>query len=85
MIIESNSVLPYIIYATNNLESILSDGNGARCVYCLGHPDINEDTLTTDESTVLCPICMVDAVVPASIVPNGLTLQAWHIQGFSTF
>ena len=50
----------------------------------MGHPDINEDTLTTDESTVLCPICM-DAVVPASMVPNELTLQAWHIQGFSTF
>ena len=41
--------------------------------------------LASDESTVLCPICMVDAVVPASIVPNELTLQAWHIQGFSTF
>ena len=82
---ENNSVLPYIIYATNNLQSILSDDNGARCVYCLGHPNISEDTLTTDESTVLCPICMVDAVVPASIVPNELTLQAWHIQGFSTF
>ena len=78
-------VLPYIKYSTNNLQSILNDSNGARCVFCLGHPEINEYTSTTDESTVLCPICMIDAVVPASVVPNELTLQAWHYQGFLTF
>jgi hypothetical protein len=74
--------LPYIEYATNNLQSLLNDNEGARCVFCLGHPEINEDTLTTDESTVLCPLCGVDAVVPASVVPNELTLHSWHMQGF---
>ena len=74
--------LPYIEYATNNLQSLLNDNEGARCVFCLGQPEINEDTLTTDESTVLCPLCGVDAVIPASVVPNELTLHSWHMQGF---
>ena len=35
-------------------------------------------TETIDESTVICPDCGVDAVVPMSAVPDEDTLRRWH-------
>ena len=48
---------------TNNLETI--NALGGDCVYCDAHlrgADVKE---TTDDSTVICPRCGVDAVLPA--------------------
>ena len=74
---------PYLHLATNNLEAVLADEAGARCVHCLGTPAITPETDTIDESTIECPLCGVDAVVPASQVPDEATLNAWHNHGFS--
>ena len=69
--------------ATNNLSSVRNDLKGARCVYCLGYPDVTVKLEIVDESTVLCPLCGIDAVVPSSQVPDEETLQHWHNLGFS--
>ena len=76
------SKLPYIKFATNNLLKVLSDPKGARCVYCMGSPLITKDTDTIDINTIICPDCTIDAVVPASCVPNEETLKKWHQLGF---
>ena len=74
----------YRPFATNNLQRILDDPNGARCVYCLGSPTVDQTTETCDNSTVLCPECYIDAVVPASSIPGipEETLRIWHHIGF---
>ncbi|MAJ97002.1 MAG: hypothetical protein CMI56_00090 [Parcubacteria group bacterium] len=74
--------LEYFKYATNNLDSIIADCNGARCVHCLQAPTILKNTKTCDVSTVICPLCGVDAVVPASVVINEAILLKWHNEGF---
>jgi hypothetical protein len=74
--------LEYLNYCTNNLKSILKDENGARCVYCFGRPYVDENSQTVDNSTVLCNICGIDAVVPSSVVPNELTIAKWHVSRF---
>ena len=73
---------PYIKLATNNLEKVLADPKGARCVYCFGSPHIKSDINIIDISTIICPDCNIDAVVPASCVPNEETLVKWHQFGF---
>ena len=78
-------MLPYMPFATNNLNAILNDDKGARCVYCFGKPVIDNNVLLTDVSTVICPICGIDAVVPASQVNSEETLKAWHRMGFQQF
>jgi hypothetical protein len=74
--------MSYIRFATNNLKSVLADKQGARCYFCLGHPNINRFVETVDFSTILCPECGIDAVVPASFVPNDTTLEQWHDRSF---
>lgn len=74
--------LPYIAFATNNLEEVQRDPQGARCVFCFGRPDCTRPVELTDETTIICPECGVDAVVPASKVPNEETLLLWHKLGF---
>jgi len=76
-------MLPYMKYATNNLNAILNDIKGAVCIYCIKKVIITEKTELTDETTVICPICNIDAVVPASIIPNNETLKFWNKMGFS--
>lgn len=75
--------LPYMSLATNNLEAIRNDPKGARCVYCLGRPNCKAAVELTDDSTIICPDCGIDAVVPASKVPDEETLRHWHFLGFS--
>ena len=57
-------MLPYIKLATNNFQEIISDSNGAYCVYCLQKHIITEDSIIeiTDISTVIYPLCNVDTV-----------------------
>ena len=78
-----SAAMSYLRLATNNLEAVLADEAGARCVACLGTPMITSQSETLDESTVVCTLCGVDAVVPASQVPDEATLKEWHIRGFS--
>merc|ERR1712070_1095116 len=73
---------PYIHLATNSFYQILSDPKGARCVACLGSPNITREAELIDNTTVLCPQCYVDAVVPASEVPDETTLREWQRIGF---
>ena len=56
-----------IKFATNNLSKILADQNGAYCYYCFGKPQITIKSETCDKSTVICNLCGIDSVVPASI------------------
>jgi hypothetical protein len=74
--------LPYIKLATNNLALVLADPKGARCVYCYGSPIVNKNILTIDESTIICNLCGVDAVIPASKVINEKLIKEWHRLGF---
>jgi len=64
--------------ATNNLESVRNDPRGARCVHCFGRPDCNSHVNLTDDTTIICNLCGIDAVVPASQVPDEQTLLRWH-------
>ena len=77
--------ISYLPLATNNLQAVLQDNQGARCVYCLEAPTITEATPVTDFSTIICPLCTVDAVVPASSIPEPVEgqLRDWHEQGFA--
>ena len=75
-------MLPYMKYATNNLQEILNDKKGAICIYCLKKPLITKSTSTTDISTVICPLCGIDAVVPQSIIRDNTILLKWHEMGF---
>ena len=68
--------------ATNNLDTLLSDEAGARCYHCLGEPTICPDTPVVDHSTVICPLCGIDAVVPASEVKDEAVLHAWRYLAF---
>ncbi len=79
----TTTTLPYMPHATNNLKAVLADPKGAVCVHCMQRPCIHKETETVDESTVLCPICGIDAVVPASVVPTQAVLRGWHRVGFS--
>ena len=72
--------LSYMPLATNNLNAVLRGSKGARCVSCLGFPQILPSTEVCDISTIVD--CGVDAVVPASSVPNEEVLNIWHNQGF---
>ena len=72
----------YVRLATNNLDLLLSDEAGARCYHCLGEPTICPDTPVVDNSTTLCPLCGVDAVVPASEVIEEENLHAWRYLAF---
>ena len=78
--------LGYISMATNNLNELLNDSKGARCVYCFGAPVISlvVGVHVVDESTVLCPLCGIDAVVPASRVPDEATMRRWHAEGWGS-
>ena len=66
-------------FATNNLSNILADQNGAYCYYCFGKPQITIKSSTCDKSTVICNLCGIDSVVPASVVaePINATLKSW--------
>lgn len=75
-------VLEYMIYATNNKEMVMNDMIGATCIYCFKNPIIDNDTETCDISTIICPLCGIDAVVPTSVIPNRETLLEWHNKGF---
>ena len=72
----------YIQHVTNNLCNILNDPNGARCIFCLQSPVITTHSKIVDVSTVVCPLCNVDAVVPASLVTSESLILQWHQQGF---
>ena len=72
----------YVALATNNLQALLADESGSRCYHCLGRPVVGPDTETCDETTVLCPLCTVDSVVPASAVPDEATIHAWRFLAF---
>ena len=75
-------MLPYMKYATNNLQEILNDKKGAICIYCLKKPIITKSTSTTDISTVICPLCGIDSVVPLSIIQDNTILLNWYKLGF---
>ena len=72
-------MLPYMIHATNNLYNILNYSKGAVCIF---KPIITIHTETTDESTVICPLCNIDAILTCSVIPNKKTLKKWHKLGF---
>ena len=78
----SSNKLEYLKFATHNLNDILNDKNGCQCVFCFKKPKITSETLLCDESTVLCPLCGIDAVVPSSKIPNFKTLKRWRQEGF---
>ena len=44
--------------------------------------DTTLSTSTTDISTVICPLCGIDAVVPQSIIQDNTILLKWHEMGF---
>lgn len=71
--------------ATNNFAAVLDDPNGARCYHCFGYPKITKETMTFDGSTVFCPLCRVDAVVPVSKIPHPVnkSLKLWNKYWFS--
>ena len=73
--------------ATNNLAAILDDPKGACCYHCLERPIITQTTKTCDKTTVLCPLCGIDTVVPASFVPGPIngTLKQWHSYWFNSY
>ena len=83
-VIEREPTLGYIKFATNNLQDILKDTNGCRCVYCLGKPNVTIDSDVCDKSTVICELCGIDAVVPISKIQEPIeeTLAKWHEHGF---
>ena len=72
--------------ATNNHAVVLADPIGARCYHCLGKPKITVATPTCDGSTVFCPLCRIDAIVPASQIPHPIerNLKYWNTYWFST-
>ena len=87
--------------ATNNHAAILDDPNGAYCYHCLGKPTITQSTRSCDadswqsckdwianfrKATVICPLCEIDSVVPASSVPGPIneTLKQWHNYWFTS-
>ena len=72
--------------ATNNHALVLADPIGARCYHCLGKPKITVTTPTCDGSTVFCPLCRIDAIVPASQIPHPIerNLKYWNTYWFST-
>lgn len=74
--------LPYLAHATDNLYAVLDCDEGARCVYCMGSPKITKHTQTCGVSTIMCPDCGIDAVVPASVVTSETQLETWHASGF---
>lgn len=75
--------LPYLAHTTNNLRTMWADPGGARCVACLGAPSLAQDLTLSDESTVHCPLCHVDALVPAAVVTSEALLLEWHRLGFA--
>ena len=83
-VIEKEPTRGYIKFATNNLQDILKDTNGCRCVYCLGKPNVTIDSDVCDKSTVICELCGIDAVVPISKIQEPIeeTLAKWHEHGF---
>ena len=74
--------LSYYHLAKNNLQAVLDDQKGARCVHCMKCPIITSETVTCDDSTIICPLCNVDAVIPASWVCNKQHLKSFHSFGF---
>jgi hypothetical protein len=81
----ANRIPRYVTLSKNNLKAILNDKKGARCYYCFGSPSIGVEVATCDPpyyDTVVCPMCGVDAVLPASEIPDEATLHAWHYLGF---
>jgi len=80
----SSNKLEYLKFATNNLNDILNDKKGCQCVFCFGKPKITSETEICNESTVVCPLCDTDAVVPSSKIPNFETLKRWRQEGFGT-
>ena len=72
----------YTTLATDNLSAVLADPYGARCFHCCGAPRIYPDSTVIDGGTLLCPLCGVDAVVPASKVAEDATLHAWRFLAF---
>lgn len=74
--------LPYGSLATNNLHKVRKDPKGAWCVYCLTPPNCHVYLQLIDKTTILCPNCGIDAVVPASKVESFQTLQHWHFLAF---
>ena len=79
---DKNVIVPkdVIKFATNNLSNILADKNGAYCYFCFGKPQITQESEICDNSTVICDLCGIDSVVPASIVakPINTTLKIWN-------
>lgn len=75
--------LPYMNYVTNNMGTFTSGW----CIYCLKAVEKKQITETIDQSTILCPHCMIDAVVDKSHLPSDAAarqtqLQQWHDAGF---
>ena len=72
------TIFPYNYLTKNNLDAVRNDMKGARCIYCLGRPNCYAPVLLKDSSTIICPDCGVDAVIPASNLPDEETLHKWH-------
>ena len=69
-------------FSLRNLHSVIQDSQGARCFSCAGWPHIDRSVEVLKDGTVICPICGVDAVVPASKVYSEAELHAWRFLAF---
>lgn len=72
--------LSYMNKATNNQEAIVKT-HGFHCIYCFGNGHDTDIISWTDESTVICPHCGIDACVPKTDF-NKKLLSTWRQQGF---
>tara|TARA_B100000214_G_scaffold374735_1_gene358433 strand:- start:1235 stop:1561 length:327 start_codon:yes stop_codon:yes gene_type:complete len=72
------NIFPYNYLTKNNLDAVRNDMKGARCIHCLGYPNCYSNVLLKDTSTIICPKCGVDAVIPASFLPDEETLYKWQ-------
>ena len=61
-----------------SINFVLNDEKGARCIYCFGYPSVNIDTITTCDNIVVCPICGIDAIIPASYIVSEYQLKWLH-------
>lgn len=73
-------------YSRNNWPEVSKDPAGARCFQCLRAFDVKNGPVTLiDCSTILCPVCGVDAVVGASRVTSEANLHAWRMAAYTEY
>ena len=84
------------LLSVKNLRSVTDDKKGARCFSCCATLRVNRETCEVfaavgggrkighilSDGTVVCPLCGVDAVVPASELRSEAELHAWRYLAF---